>query len=113
MDSAEVTTPAAPIGTTDSGWPAATELAGMIAGGEVSSYEVVARYLDRIALINPSLNAMCRLVQEEALAQAAGVDESRDRGESLPPSPEFRSPSRTCTRSRAGSCAAPRGPWAT
>ncbi len=84
MDSAEVTSPPAPVGTTENGWPTATELAGLIAGGEVSSCDVVARYLDRIALIDPALNAMCRLVPDEALVGAAAVDEARQRGDSLP-----------------------------
>jgi amidase len=53
----------------------AVELAGMIRGREVSSREVVQAHLDRIEAVNPSLNAIVRLLPEEALAAADVADQ--------------------------------------
>ncbi|MBO9524177.1 MAG: amidase [Nocardioidaceae bacterium] len=74
-----------PIGTTDLGWPSATELAAAIRTGEVSSREVTERCLERIDAINPALNAMCTLRPEEALATADAVDRAVANGDELGP----------------------------
>jgi amidase len=52
----------------------AVELAAMIRGGEVSSREVVQAHLDRIAAVNRDLNAIVRLLADEALAAADAAD---------------------------------------
>ena len=52
----------------------AGELAGMIARGEVSSAEVVEAHLARIAEVNPRLNAVVRVLADEARAGAAESD---------------------------------------
>jgi amidase len=52
----------------------AGELAGMIARGEVSSAEVVEAHLGRIAEVNPRLNAVVRVLADEARAGAAEAD---------------------------------------
>ncbi|MGI9009070.1 MAG: amidase, partial [Streptosporangiaceae bacterium] len=52
----------------------ALQLAAMIRGGEVSSREVVQAHLDRVAAVNPSVNAVVRLLPEEALAAADAAD---------------------------------------
>lgn len=52
----------------------AVELAGMIRNREVSSRDVVQAHLDRIEAVNSSLNAIVRLLPEEALAAADAAD---------------------------------------
>src|SRR5690242_16146842 len=52
----------------------AVELAAMIRDREVSSREVVQAHLDRIEAVNPQLNAIVRLLSEEALAAADAAD---------------------------------------
>ena len=52
----------------------AGELAGLIARGEVSSSEVVEAHLSRIAEVNPRLNAVVRVLADEARAAAAEAD---------------------------------------
>jgi amidase len=52
----------------------AVELAAMIRDREVSSREVVQAHLDRIEAVNPSLNAIVRLLPDEALAAADEAD---------------------------------------
>jgi amidase len=52
----------------------AMELAAMIRNGEVSSREVVQAHLDRIEEVNPALNAIVRLMPEQALAAAEAAD---------------------------------------
>lgn len=74
-----------PPATGEHGWPSATELAAVIKSRETSAREVVENYLDRIAMINPALNAMCTIRPEEALQQADRVDETIARRGSLPP----------------------------
>ena len=44
----------------------AVELAAMIRDHQVSSREVVQAHLDRIEAVNPQLNAIVRLLPEEA-----------------------------------------------
>ena len=51
----------------------ALELAAMIRGREVSSREVVQAHLDRVEAVNPHVNAIVRLLPEQALAAADGL----------------------------------------
>jgi amidase len=53
----------------------AVELAAMIRDREVSSREVVQAHLDRIEAVNPQLNAIVRLLPDEALAAADTADQ--------------------------------------
>jgi amidase len=52
----------------------AVELAAMIRDREVSSRDVVQAHLDRIEAVNPSLNAIVRLLADEALVAADTAD---------------------------------------
>ena len=63
----------------------ATALAAGIRNGSFCSVEVVQAYLQRIAEVNPRLNAVVQLAAETALAQARAADAARSRGESLGP----------------------------
>jgi amidase len=63
----------------------AVELRQMIGRGEVSSVEVVAASLARIAEVNPSVNAIVTLVPERALVEAHAADRARARGEQRGP----------------------------
>ncbi len=61
----------------------ATLLAGM-REGEFSSVEVTRDYLDRIARLNPQLNAFITVCEESALAEAEAADQRRAAGEEAP-----------------------------
>ena len=63
----------------------ATELAAMIAARTVSSAEVVEAHLARIEAVNPALNAVVRVLADEARAGAAAADRAVRSGESLGP----------------------------
>ena len=63
----------------------AVELAAMIRGGEVSSREVVQAHLDRIAAVNRDVNAIVRLLPDEALAAADAADRAVADGAGLGP----------------------------
>ena len=52
----------------------AVELAAMIRDREVSSREVIQAHLDRIEAVNPYLNAVVRLLPDQALAAADAAD---------------------------------------
>ena len=52
----------------------ATELAMLIRTKQVSSREVVQAHLDRIATVNPKINAIVTLMAEEALKGADAAD---------------------------------------
>ena len=52
----------------------AVELAAMIRGRQVSSREVVEAHLDRVEAVNPHLNAIVRLIPDQALAAADAAD---------------------------------------
>jgi len=52
----------------------AVDLAAMIRDREVSSREVIQAHLDRIETVNPHLNAIVRLLPEQALAAADAAD---------------------------------------
>lgn len=64
-------------------WRTATELAGLLRSGELSAREVVQAHLDRIADVNPTLNAIVTLTAEKAMVEAAEADERHAAGEPL------------------------------
>lgn len=63
----------------------ATELAEKIRKREVSSVEVVEAHLARIEAVNGSLNAIVKVLGDEAKARAAEIDVALDKGEDLGP----------------------------
>jgi amidase len=63
----------------------AVELAALIRDREVSSREVIQAHLDRIEAVNPHLNAIVRLLADEALAAADVADRAVADGASLGP----------------------------
>ncbi len=63
----------------------AVELAAMIRDREVSSREVVRAHLDRVEAVNPALNAIVRLLPDEALAAADAADKAVADGAALGP----------------------------
>jgi amidase len=66
-------------------WWTARELAAAIRRRELSCHEVVAWHLDRIATINPRINAIVSLRPEEALAEADRADRALSMGEHVGP----------------------------
>jgi fatty acid amide hydrolase 2 len=58
----------------------AVELAGMIRKKEITSHQVVKAYIDRIAEINPSINAIFDGPFLEALDEAKAIDEKISAG---------------------------------
>lgn len=58
----------------------ALELASNIASKEVSSVEVVQAHLDRIAEVNPTINAVVKVLADSALAAAKVADDETSRG---------------------------------
>jgi hypothetical protein len=63
----------------------ATDLARAIAGRECSAREVVDAHLARIEQVNPEVNAVVRVMHEEARAAAERADEALGRGETVGP----------------------------
>ncbi|MEH0841011.1 Asp-tRNA(Asn)/Glu-tRNA(Gln) amidotransferase subunit GatA [Micromonospora sp. CPCC 205711] len=63
----------------------ATEIAGLVAGGETSAVEVTRAHLDRIAAVDDRVHAFLHVDSEGALAAARAVDERRAAGEELGP----------------------------
>src|SRR5271165_6945483 len=63
----------------------AVELAAMIRDREVSSREVVRAHLERIEAVNPHLNAIVRLLPDQALAAADAADRAVADGTRLGP----------------------------
>ncbi len=63
----------------------AGELAAMIASREVSSLDVVESHLARIAAVNSKVNAVVRVLADEARTAAAAADAAVTRGEALGP----------------------------
>jgi amidase len=63
----------------------AQELARLIAGKQVSSAEVVQAHLARIDAVNPKLNAVVRVLAEDARKAAAEADRKVAAGETLGP----------------------------
>ena len=62
-------------------YASATTLARAIRTKEISSAEVVQTYLQRIAAVNPALNAVVQLRAEAALAEARAADAALARGQ--------------------------------
>ena len=63
----------------------AAELGRLMADGEVSAVEVAQAHLDRIAEVEPRIDAFLHVAADSALAQARAVDERRASGETLGP----------------------------
>ena len=61
------------------------ELASMIKTKKVSPVEVTQAYLDRIALLNPKLNAFITVTKDQALAQARQAEKDINGGKYLGP----------------------------
>jgi len=66
-------------------YASATALARAIRSKELSSTEVVQAYLQRIAAVNPALNAVVQLRAEAALAEARAADAALARGQTIGP----------------------------
>ncbi|MFJ2031960.1 Asp-tRNA(Asn)/Glu-tRNA(Gln) amidotransferase subunit GatA [Streptosporangium sp. NPDC087985] len=63
----------------------AAELGALVASGEVSAVEVAQAHLDRIAAVEPRVNAFLHVEAETTLEQARAVDARRAAGEDLGP----------------------------
>ena len=61
----------------------ATEMASLLAGGQLSARELLNAHLSRIDELNPIINALVTLTPELALERATAADEAHARGESL------------------------------
>ena len=67
---------------TDLHYRPAHVLAAMVRGGEISAAELLEHHLERIARLNPALNAIIWLDAEGARARAGAADAATARGES-------------------------------
>jgi amidase len=63
----------------------AQELAALIANKKASSVEIVDAHLARIEAVNPTVNAIVRVLADEARAAAADADRKVASGEPLGP----------------------------
>jgi amidase len=63
----------------------AVELAALIRDQAVTSTEVVTAHLERIEAVNPTVNAIVRVLAEHALDEAAAADRAVAKGERLGP----------------------------
>ncbi len=63
----------------------AREMAAAVAGKEISARELLDLHLDRVAAVNPAVNAVVSLDEERARAGAAEADERLARGEAVGP----------------------------
>jgi aspartyl-tRNA(Asn)/glutamyl-tRNA(Gln) amidotransferase subunit A len=72
----------------------ATTLAALIRTKQLSSREVVQAHLDRVAAVNPKINAVVTLMADDALKSADAADKMVARGAVLDPCTASRSPSR-------------------
>ena len=61
----------------------ATQMAAMLANGEISARELLTAHLERIEQVNPAVNAIVTFTPELAAERAAAADEAHARGESL------------------------------
>ena len=67
----------------DIAWMPATEMAAAIRSKTLSPVEVARAFLERIAAINPSLNAYCLVTPEMAMAAAKDAEAAVMRGDAL------------------------------
>jgi amidase len=63
----------------------ATDLARLIRNGQASAVEAVDSVLARLHKVNPAINAVVRVLEDDARAQAETADAARARGHALPP----------------------------
>jgi amidase len=63
----------------------ATDLAGLVAVGDVTAAEVIESHLERIEAVNPAVNAVVRVLADEARTAAKEIDRARAAGEVLGP----------------------------
>lgn len=63
----------------------ATDLARLIRTGQASAREAVDSVLKRLHAVNPTINAVVRVLESEARAAAETADAARARGHALPP----------------------------
>jgi len=63
----------------------ATDLARLIRTGQASAREAVDSVLARLRKVNPAINAVVRVLEEEARTAAETADAARARGHALPP----------------------------
>lgn len=63
----------------------ALELAALIRRRDLSVHEVMVAHLEQIERVNPKVNAICTLLPERALEQAARADENLAKGATLGP----------------------------
>ncbi len=63
----------------------ATDLARLIRTGQASAREAVDSVLGRLHKVNPAINAVVRVLEEEARTAAETADAARARGHALPP----------------------------
>src|SRR5215471_11519589 len=63
----------------------AREIRDEVAAGRISAVEVTRAALDRIAAVNPSLNAFNHIAADRALVSAERIDRRRAAGETLGP----------------------------
>ena len=82
----EQTSSASPTSDTDAiFYKDATELAALIRAKQLSSREVVQTHLDRIAAVNPKVNAIVTLMEDDALRSADAADKAVASGVELGP----------------------------
>src|SRR5580693_2788287 len=55
-------------------WQSLAELSRLLGSGAISSREIVAAYLDRIALLDPHLHAFVDVYSAQALAESSDCD---------------------------------------
>ncbi len=63
----------------------ATDIAAEVRAGRVSATEVTTAHLDRMAAVNPAINAVIQSCEPEALAAAKDIDDRIARGETVGP----------------------------
>ena len=73
-----------PSSGADLGAATATDIAALVTTGQVSAQQATTSSLDRIATINPQINAFTSVYPERALAQAQAVDKKLQQGQVLP-----------------------------
>ena len=66
-------------------WTPGTELARMVRAKDVSPVDIVEAFLERIARINPRINAYCTVTADQARAAAREAEAAAGRGERLGP----------------------------